>query len=294
MARLLIVQNDTQEFRALDQALVADSHRVVAKRTALQAMEFLAVYSPDLIVIDNELQGMDGMTLLALIRGVPRLRDIPVVMVTDNLPQHAEQMTSLRPHSVLYKPARSEDIRKAITEVLSLRLTLTLEARTTQIRPPSKARSRLQRHLPNEKTFREIWAEVGQRTELLLALEQAGWDEAAIFRRVGRSDVDLYDAIGSLAYSWPLKSRVERAQFARHALLNHPEFVVINALLSVYEEKGLDALELPDTLQMIYQLEDQIWKRLRGLRGYMAVLYDLETRLFPVSGIPAKSGALPQ
>lgn len=291
MARILIVQNDTQEFRALDMALVADSHRVVAKRAALQAMEFLAVYSPDLIMIDNELQGMDGGTLLALIRGVPRLRDIPVVVVTENTPQITEQLASLRPQSVLYKPARPEEIRKAITEVLSIRLTMTMETRTTQIRPPGKARSRLQRHLPNEKTYREIWADDVQRSELLVALEQAGWDEAAILRRVGRTDVDLYDAIGHLAYSWPLKSRVERAQFARHALLNHPDFMILNALLSVYEDKGLDALDHPDTLQMVYQLEDQVWKRMRGLRGYMNLLYDLETKLFPSSGIPARSGA---
>lgn len=287
MARILIVQTDSQDFRALDAALVADSHRVVAKRTALQAMEFLAVYSPDLVIIDNELQGMDGVTLLALIRGVPRLRDVPAVVVTERSTPVAQQLEPLRPQSILYKPIRPDDVRKAVTEILSTRLTVT-ETRTSQIKPPSKGRSRLQRHLPNEKTYREIWADANQRSELLNALEQAGWDEAAIYRRAGRKDVDLYDAVGSLAYAWPLKSRAERAQIARHALLNHPDFPVLNALLSVYVEKGLDALEHPETLQMVYGLEDQLWKRLRGLRGYMNLVYDLEAQLFPVTGMAAK------
>ncbi|MDX2008439.1 MAG: response regulator [Meiothermus sp.] len=287
MARILVVQDENKDLRTLETFLIGEGHRVVGKRTALQAMEFLAVYSPDLIVIDSHLRGMDGVTLLALIRGVPRLRDVSVVILIDPAEPNLEKMRQSQPQSVLYKPIKLEDIRDTIVEVLSRRNTSTVSS--TQSRPPTGKRSRLERHLPNEKSFRELWPQYEQRHQLLQTLEQAGWGEASIRRRAGRTDADLYDCIGHLAYGWPLKSRAERAQYARQGFAAHNEFTVINALLSIYEERGLDALEQPATLQMISALDEQALRRLRGLRGYLELLSAIEIQLFPVSGIMVRN-----
>lgn len=289
MARILVVHDDNKELKPLDALLVEEGHRVVIKRTALQAMEFLAVYSPDLVIIDSQLRGMDGVTLLALIRGVPRLRDVSIVIMVESGQADLEKIQLARPQSVLHKPLRVEEVRDAALEVLARRNSTTITS--TQNKPASGKRSRLERHLPNEKTFRELWPEAMQRLELLHTLEQAGWNESSIRRRVGRTDVDLYDCIGHLAYNWSLKSRAERAHHARQILSEHAELSLVNALLSVYEDRGLEALEQPETLQMITSLDDTALKRLRGLRGYLNLLSEIETHLFPVSGIMVRNAA---
>ena len=74
MARVLVVEDDPSIRYLLEVVLSADGHQVVQAETAREALEYLRRETPDLIVLDVVMPGMDGLTLLGRIRAVRRVR----------------------------------------------------------------------------------------------------------------------------------------------------------------------------------------------------------------------------
>jgi two-component system cell cycle response regulator DivK len=77
---------------------------------------------PDLILMDVQLPGLDGVSALALLRSHPRSADIPVVAVTAFALQ-SEQAYFLRAgfNACVTKPIHIKDFSKRIRDVLDNR-----------------------------------------------------------------------------------------------------------------------------------------------------------------------------
>lgn len=88
---ILVLEDNPDHTRLIKDALNENSfqHQIVAIADGTQAMDFLHrrgeyvdAPRPDLILLDLNLPGKDGRELLAEIKADPRLRRIPIVVLT--------------------------------------------------------------------------------------------------------------------------------------------------------------------------------------------------------------------
>lgn len=82
MARALVVEDDTDIATLITHYLERDGWRCDHARDGLEAVTKLGQETYRLVVLDLQLPGKDGLTVLSQIRATPRLKDVPVVIVT--------------------------------------------------------------------------------------------------------------------------------------------------------------------------------------------------------------------
>jgi two-component system, OmpR family, phosphate regulon response regulator PhoB len=80
--RVLVVEDDTDISAMLEYALSNADWQVIAVSNCQFALQELAGKVPNLVLLDWMLPDMSGLELLRRIRREPRLREIPVIMLT--------------------------------------------------------------------------------------------------------------------------------------------------------------------------------------------------------------------
>jgi two-component system cell cycle response regulator DivK len=81
MPRALLVEDNAMN-RKLFRDIMEKQFEVLEAETAEAALELLEHHRPDLILLDIQLPGMDGLTFLRLIKRDPARADIPVVALS--------------------------------------------------------------------------------------------------------------------------------------------------------------------------------------------------------------------
>jgi len=82
-ARHILVVDDDPRNRKLEEALLrASGHVVRSIDSGKAALEAIAAYPPDLILLDLMMPGMDGFEVVRQLKVDPATRDIPIIMVT--------------------------------------------------------------------------------------------------------------------------------------------------------------------------------------------------------------------
>jgi CheY-like chemotaxis protein len=81
MATVLVVE-DNWINRKMCHDLLADQFEVLEAESAADARERLRGRLPDLILMDIQLPGMDGLTFTRLLKGDPGTRHIPIIGVS--------------------------------------------------------------------------------------------------------------------------------------------------------------------------------------------------------------------
>lgn len=81
--RILLIEDD-QEFRRLFEHAMRDTFFTVSAESGLEGFSRAISLSPELIVLDIDMQGWDGIETLKRIRAHHRLSHIPVMMLTAN------------------------------------------------------------------------------------------------------------------------------------------------------------------------------------------------------------------
>ncbi len=80
MATILIVDDHVDSGQLLARLLIARSHRAAAVSSGVDAIDWLASRTPDLVITDMMMPGLDGLALVRVIRGEDRLKHLPVVI----------------------------------------------------------------------------------------------------------------------------------------------------------------------------------------------------------------------
>ncbi len=80
MARILLVDDERHILEYYTEELSNDGHQVVAVDSGDQLLRTIALYQPDLVVLDIKLVEWDGLELLQDIRN--RFYDLPVILCT--------------------------------------------------------------------------------------------------------------------------------------------------------------------------------------------------------------------
>ena len=80
MGLILIVDDQIDACRPLALLMKHMGHRGVCITSGEAALAYLKEHTPDLVILDVMMPGMDGMEVLRHVRGDPLTRDLPVVM----------------------------------------------------------------------------------------------------------------------------------------------------------------------------------------------------------------------
>jgi adenylate cyclase len=81
-ASVLVVDDDPVNRSMLSRSLEADGQEVTTVESGAEALELVGSQDFDVVLLDVVMPGMDGYQVLERLKGDPRLRHLPVVMVT--------------------------------------------------------------------------------------------------------------------------------------------------------------------------------------------------------------------
>lgn len=120
---LLVVEDDDALRRLLEQFLVFEGFCVLTAAHGAEALRSLDKTTPSLVVLDLALPWVNGLEVLATMRGEARLRDVPVLVVTGTMIT-ARDLQSFEPVRLLKKPLNPDAIAPVIHQMLSGHATL--------------------------------------------------------------------------------------------------------------------------------------------------------------------------
>jgi two-component system copper resistance phosphate regulon response regulator CusR len=82
MGTVLVVDDDPINRKLLARSIVRDGHAVIAAEDGRQALDRVRDETPDVVLLDILMPGMDGFAVLKQIKADSALRDIPVIMIS--------------------------------------------------------------------------------------------------------------------------------------------------------------------------------------------------------------------
>jgi two-component system, cell cycle response regulator DivK len=82
MAAVLIAEDNGKNMKLFRDVLQASGYETLEATTGEQAIELATQHAPDLVLMDIQLAGMDGLTALRRLREDERTASIPVVALT--------------------------------------------------------------------------------------------------------------------------------------------------------------------------------------------------------------------
>lgn len=80
--RILVVEDDRIDLRLMGEVLEINGHMVLANTSAEAAAHTVQHKHPDVILLDLQLPGMDGLAFVRQLKSQPDTRDIPIVAIT--------------------------------------------------------------------------------------------------------------------------------------------------------------------------------------------------------------------
>ncbi len=116
MKKILVVEDNDKNMYLMTFILEKMGHRVVQAGTGEKGLELAELEHPDLILMDIQLPGMDGLETTKRIR---QSRDVPIIAVTSYaMAGDKERLLAAGCSGYIEKPINPETIMKEITAYL--------------------------------------------------------------------------------------------------------------------------------------------------------------------------------
>jgi CheY-like chemotaxis protein len=112
---ILILEDDEGSRTLLEILLKGEGHTTIALDSVLQAFEHIRKGTIDLILMDIGLPGLDGISFTQKIKKYPKLRHIPIIVITGQ-PKEFLEGHALRSgcNAYLEKPVNTKELLKLI------------------------------------------------------------------------------------------------------------------------------------------------------------------------------------
>ncbi|MFZ2509110.1 MAG: response regulator, partial [Steroidobacteraceae bacterium] len=111
----LVVDDSITVRRVTQRLLERNGMRVITAKDGLDAISVLQDEIPDVILLDIEMPRMDGYEVASHVRNDPRLKDIPIVMITSRVGEkHRARAIELGVNEYLGKPYQEGQLLQAI------------------------------------------------------------------------------------------------------------------------------------------------------------------------------------
>jgi chemosensory pili system protein ChpA (sensor histidine kinase/response regulator) len=116
----LVVDDSITVRRVTQRLLERNGMRVVTAKDGVDAMSLLQENLPDVILLDIEMPRMDGYEVAAHVRNDPRLKHIPIVMITSRVSEkHRARAIELGVDDYLGKPYQESQLLDAIEPLVN-------------------------------------------------------------------------------------------------------------------------------------------------------------------------------
>jgi DNA-binding response OmpR family regulator len=198
-SHILVIDDAPEDIRELLQVLRTQSWRVSLATTAQQGYQRAQLLTPDLILLDVRMPGMDGFALCRLFQELPRARDTPILFLT-SAATAAERLEGLNHGAVDYILKTCEPAELLARVQIHLRLARRADAPdlVTDVAPTHdevmlRAAMRLiSRRLSEPFTLEQIAADVGTYDKRL----------SSIFRQ----------RLGMTVFAWIREERLRKSR----------------------------------------------------------------------------------
>ncbi|WP_240099859.1 Hpt domain-containing protein [Thermomonas flagellata] len=119
---LVMVVDDSVTMRKVTgRVLERHGFEVVTAKDGLDALERMADVIPDLMLLDIEMPRMDGYELATAMKGDPRMRQVPIIMITSRTGEkHRERAMQIGVERYLGKPYQEPELMRNVFELLKL------------------------------------------------------------------------------------------------------------------------------------------------------------------------------
>jgi DNA-binding response OmpR family regulator len=118
--RILVADDEPALLRLLEFVLGRRGYIVQGVTNGNAAIEVLKAESPDLVILDVMMPGLDGYEVLTFIRETPRLEGLPVVMLTARAQlDDIQRGLTLGADAYLAKPFDPEELLSVVESLLS-------------------------------------------------------------------------------------------------------------------------------------------------------------------------------
>jgi chemosensory pili system protein ChpA (sensor histidine kinase/response regulator) len=118
----LVVDDSITVRRVTQRLLERNGMRVMTAKDGLDAIGVLQDHLPDVILLDIEMPRMDGYEVASHVRNDPRLKDVPIVMITSRVGEkHRARAIELGVNDYLGKPYQETQLLQALEPLLQRR-----------------------------------------------------------------------------------------------------------------------------------------------------------------------------
>jgi CheY-like chemotaxis protein len=122
MTDALVIDDNRQTADALTQMLDVLGMPARVAYGSSPAIAMLGKYTPSLILLDINMPGVDGMEILAYLQREPRLKPVPVIVITsDDQPETRQRVMKGGALAILIKPATLDALEAALKKAKLLK-----------------------------------------------------------------------------------------------------------------------------------------------------------------------------
>jgi chemosensory pili system protein ChpA (sensor histidine kinase/response regulator) len=115
----MVVDDSITVRRVTQRLLERNGMRVLTARDGMDAVTLLQDHVPDIILLDIEMPRMDGYEVAAHVRNDPRLRDVPIIMITSRSGEkHRARAIEIGVDDYLSKPYQEAQLLDAIAPLV--------------------------------------------------------------------------------------------------------------------------------------------------------------------------------
>ena len=118
---VMVVDDSVTMRKVTGRVLERNGLEVATAKDGLDALERMAELVPDLMLLDIEMPRMDGYELATTMKADPRLRDVPIVMITSRTgDKHRQRAFEIGVDRYLGKPYQEAELMRQVFELLEL------------------------------------------------------------------------------------------------------------------------------------------------------------------------------
>jgi len=116
---VMVVDDSITVRKVTARLLERNDMNVIAAKDGVDAVSKLQEHIPDIMLLDIEMPRMDGFELATHVRNEPRLRDIPIIMITSRTgDKHRQRAMQIGVNRYLGKPFQETDLLENIQDLL--------------------------------------------------------------------------------------------------------------------------------------------------------------------------------
>ena len=118
--RILVVEDSPVIRRLIEICLKTADVEIIFREDGRAGLEAVTIESPDLVIIDVGLPGMDGWQVLDAIRSQPATADVPVVVLTAHAQAEAQRRADEGgADAFITKPFSPNDLRRTVLDLVA-------------------------------------------------------------------------------------------------------------------------------------------------------------------------------